>query len=633
MDVTSNEATLPPGFVRAAYNSNIGLSGGYVKRNGITERLLSAWTGKSIYAGIEMLVGGSTSREVVFGTDGEASGGELGYNNSGSITSILSGLNGVARPSFLQLGNRLAFFNGVDAPVLYDGTTTRQMGITMPAGTLTGVASNGAGALLHSANYLFAITYYNSVTGAESSPLFSDVIATGASDDTVSLSFAAGSSSTADTIRIYRTVGNGNQLFFEADVTIASTSYVSVLEDEALDFPLEEDNSRITDFVPTSGAHAQYPVVVQGRVFLKVDKNAVRFSKVGQSGPMFESFQVTAVADTQGTFGDGDEIVGLGAAGEIPIVLKNRSVGRLDAIGIPDTISPTDPVAYQFIQMSDTIGAVSHFAQCQVFGELVWLARDNIYATDGRSIRKVADSMSTFIKTCGFLSTQASYISAHNDTRNSRVYFAVFESGLATKANYILVGDYQKKDADGKPFFRWTLYRPGSNVVTHPGINAGCFYAVQSSTDGQYDVKCGNRDLNGQIYNMNDGDNDNDHGIYFVVKSRAYTGQQPLLSKLWKDVGFHTKGNGNSYSIEVSAIYDLSGIQEDPLSFSLEIAGDLWDTALWDESYWADLSTLLLEYSAHRKAKFQQIVWSQIDADAPVELIGWGTSGSLFKLF
>jgi hypothetical protein len=45
VDETSNEASIPAGYVRSAWNANLGLSGGYVKRGGHSDQLSAAWTG------------------------------------------------------------------------------------------------------------------------------------------------------------------------------------------------------------------------------------------------------------------------------------------------------------------------------------------------------------------------------------------------------------------------------------------------------------------------------------------------------------------------------------------------------------------------------------------------------------
>lgn len=623
MDYSSTEATVPRGFVRDAWNANPGLSGGWEKRKGYESQLDSAWTGRSITAGIEYKTPSNAIREVVFGTTGLAAGGTIGFNNAGTISTILGSLSGTARGFFVQLGNLLGYFNGVDAPVIYDGTTTRQMGITRPTTAPAFVSASAAGSLVPLSSYSWAYTFYNSVTGAESTP--SDLLTyalTGGNDE-VSFTVEAGDSNTADTVRIYRTYANGNQLFLEQEQTIGTTAISSTLSDDSLTTALEIDNSRVTDFAGSE--NAKFPCLAANRLFLATGENEIRHSKIGQSGPMFESFEVSAKVDTKGTYGNRDTLVGIGHAGDVPIVLKDSSFGRLEPTGLPDSTLPTDKVRYLYTEMSDNVGAVCHAAQCEVLGELLWLAKDNIYATDGRQFRAVATPISSFLRTCGYLTTQTSRISAVNDTRNQRVIFSLFVDGLATHPVYQVVGDYRKY-----PTFRWSIYRPGTNTTTHPGIPVGCLYTLRNTSDKQIEVRVGNCLSNGKLYQLNTGYNDDGSAIHFRLKTRAYSFGQPMHMKLFKQAEGQAIGDGNNYSLTMSSIYDLTDVLEDPQVFSLAATGDVWDTGIWDTSTWSSGLLTMIEYQPHRKAKFQQLVFEQASSDAPVEILSWGTLGSLF---
>lgn len=626
MDSTSPLQAIQPGYARSAKNCYPGLFGGVLKRDGYTTQLSSAWGARSVTGGIEFRAGAGSRQTVVFGTDGSASGGSVGYVSAGAVVDISTGLSGTARPSFVQGGDLLFFYNGSDTPFVYDGSATRQVGITAPAAAPT-IALSGGGSLNTSANYIWAYTYYNSVTGAESSPsALSATTATGA-NTRATLTILAGSATTADTIRIYRTVANGNTLFLDGTAAIGATSYVSSIADSALTTPqMELDNSRIVDLAP----NALYPVVCQQRVFLKSGRNEVRYSKVGQSGPMPESFQATAVTSTVGTFGSNDDIVGQGKAGDVPIVIKERSVGRLEPLGFPDTLSASDPVLYQYVETSTEIGGVSHWAVTQVLGECVFLGKDNVYGTRGAGgdLRPLADSMQATIRELGFASGQVAKISAANDQKLRLVYFSVFATSADANPTYVLVGDYRKY-----PNFRWTLWTPGTNATTHPGVKAASLFSVTNSTDGTQDVLFGNSASNGQVYRLNDGESDNTKGIYFELVTRPYACGNPAAVKLFKTAYVYAEGSGADYDLDVSSIYDLSGGEEDQTSLSLSSGGALWDTATWDSSSWGSSAVPPRKYQTHRKAQHQQLVFRQTDASAPLTLHSWFTSGSLFRIF
>jgi hypothetical protein len=254
---------------------------------------------------------------------------------------------------------------------------------------------------------------------------------------------------------------------------------------------------------------------------------------------MPESFEVKAVADTIGKNGTNDGSVGGAACGDIPIILKSNSIGRLDSIGFPDPSNPSDQQLYVYTEISDKVGAVSHWASTQVNQELLFLGRDNIYCTDGQQVRSVADQIQATIRALGFSSTQIVKVSCENDVKYKRVYFQVFFNSAASAPAYTLVGDYRQY-----PNFRWTWYTPGTNSTTHPGIRAGCLFQVTNTTDGTKDIYAGNIDQNGQLYKLNDGTNDNSLGIYQKIVTRPYAMERPLNQKLYKKAGVHLSGNG-----------------------------------------------------------------------------------------
>lgn len=626
VDTTSPLKALRPGYARSAKNCYPGLFGGVLKRGGAASQLGSAWTGRSITAGIEFLGASGSKKVVLFGATASATSGKLAYDNSGTMSDIKTSLSESARPSLVQHGNLLFFYNGSDTPFLYDGSGTRQVGITAPTNAPT-IATATGGSLTASQTYIWAYTYYNSVTGAESSPSPLSATTSMGTDTKATLTVTAGSSTTADTIRVWRTVASGNILFLDTTDAISATSIVSTKADSALSSTqLELDNTRIT----TWDSAPEFPLVAQQRVFLKTDRNKVRWSKISQSGPMPESFEAIAEADTTGTYGSADDIVGLAKAGDIPIVLKEQSIGMLEAIGVGQFLQVNDPVTYQYKEIADSVGAVSHWAAVDVFGECIFLARDNIYGTRGQlgDLRPVANSISATIRTLGFSPTQVKRISAINDTNLKQVLFSVFTSTSATEPTFILVGDYQLY-----PEFRWTFYTQGTDAATHPGWIVGCFFSTTNASSGVKQVMYGNSSLNGQYYLTHSGTADpGTLGIYFELITRPYSMGRSVNTKLFKEGIIYVQGDGSDFSLSVSAIYDLSGEEADETTISLSSGGAVWDTAVWDVSVFASNASPPREYHTHRKASHQQLVFRQSSASAPMTLFNWGTTGSIFRV-
>lgn len=624
MDSTSPLQAVKEGFVRRAWNCRPGLAGGWVKREGYSNFIDNAYGSRNITGGIEFSVSGS-KRLVVFGTTGSGTGGRYGYNNAGTVSDITTGLSGTARPCFATFGSLLFFMNGADTPEVYNGTAARQVGITAPVSAPTG-SQGTAGSLTQTGTYSYAYTYYNSVTGAESSPspLYT-VTLTGTNDD-VTLTISAGSATTADTIRIYRTVNSGNVLFLEGTAAIGATSYASTIADTALSSTqLELDNTRITTWSSTPN----YVQVVTQRIFCRTGNNEIRYSKIGQSGPMPESFEAKAFADTTGKFGAADDVVGIAVAGNVPIVLKEKSIGSLRPLGlaIPGAV---DNVVYEYVEQAASVAPVGHHGATEVFGEAIILCRDNIYGTRGQQgdLRPVADPIQATIRALGFSSSQITKVSAVNDEKNRCIYFSVFTNSNATKASMILVGDYRLY-----PNFRWSVYVQGTNTSTHPGIEAACFIPVTNSTDGSRDILFGNFNLNGKTYKMNDGDDDDGYGIYWEIESRPYDMGSPINQKLFKDTFIYGAGSGGDYALTVSAKFDLSDSEENVTQLTLFTDGAPWDTAVFDSDNWATQAISPRKFSQHRKASYMAIVMRQTEANAPVTLHSWNTSGSIFGLF
>jgi hypothetical protein len=234
-----------------------------------------------------------------------------------------------------------------------------------------------------------------------------------------------------------------------------------------------------------------------------------------------------------------------------------------------------------------------------------------------------------------------------NDTKFRRVYIAVFEFSTDVEPNLVIVGDYENY-----PEFRWTTYNEGSNKKTHQGIRAACFFQRTNADDGSKEVFFGNTDDNGQFYKMNDGESDeayfdwapdsvttgDDLGIEFRVVTRPYDMEHPLVTKLFKNSRIFIEAADDSYSIEICTIYDLNSEEEQCQSFTIPGIGNKWDEHNWvddaeteaDPLIWAGPALAEILYDPHRKAKFMQLVFKQFDKDAPVQLLGWGVSGSIF---
>lgn len=642
VDNISPPSMLAAGYVRKAQNCNLGLTGGYFKRQGYTEALTSAWTGKSIDYGVEFLSSAGTLEVLLFGS---GSFGKL--DGLGGVTTILGTLSAGFRVSTTQFEDRLYAFNGdsTNIPFVYGGgLTTRALGIAPPAAAPAVAAALGGS--LVPGSYVVGYTYIirDNVTNrivAESalSPL--QTVALAAPNNALNVTVVASGMTllTNETlfIRIYRTVASGSVLFLAED-NVSNTNHVELITDSDAVVTQRVQGSVDQYQLSTFSGYdkARFPIAARNRLFIAHNnRNELRWSKIGQEGPLPESYAALGYATVEGKLGSLDTLVGLGQINDIPIILKSDSIGYLEEVGLPELLRAEDPVTYLYRELSDSIGAVAHHAQTQVINELVFLSRDNIYATDGRVIRPIANSIKSQITSLGFnAASQVKKISMGNDILNRRIYISVFETELSVLPKIVLVGDYQQY-----PNFRWTTYEPGTNELTHPGIVAGSYFSVTNVLSGKKEIHFGNIESNGQFYKMNDGDSDNDNAIAFKVISRPYDMQHPMITKLFKKIKSFVQASNSSYALEFCIFLDLNETEEIFCEeFFLPSAGNNWDEHNWaddaetepDPLIWGGAALAELEYDPHKKGKFIQVVFNQNDVDAPVALLGWGISGSIF---
>jgi hypothetical protein len=140
VDTTSPENLIAPGYASDAQNANVGVTGGWIKRDGFTSQLTTAWAGTSnnmsIRNGIEYIRSDSaTPQLLLYGTD-DSGDGRLGRENVGlGVDDIVTGLSSTDRLAFVQFEDRLMGFNGdsTNSPFVFEGgATTRTMGIAGP---------------------------------------------------------------------------------------------------------------------------------------------------------------------------------------------------------------------------------------------------------------------------------------------------------------------------------------------------------------------------------------------------------------------------------------------------------------------------------------------------------------------
>jgi len=600
-------------------NVNLTLTGALEKRFGYRPVNGVAWGTRKIRLVTQFLQDDGVNQIVVFGTETGATSGDFAVLSgspylTGSFFDEILSVGTLDRPSMVQFESQLFIFNGVDDKI-YDGTNVVRIGIEAPTTACSGTSPTGG--YLSSGTYGVAYSYRNTTTYAESnlSPLvFIDATA----DDKLSLTgITAGDATKADKIRLYRTVANGSQLFYEKDIDISDTT--AELGDDpdggdgviVVNVIAENDN----DLPPTSRiAHK-----IENRIFMRDEenKNNVRFSKISsQYGAMPESFPVENLIECDPD--DADIVIGVSDSNGSPIIFKERSFGRAVQTG-------NDVYVYRKIGNVECLG---HHAIVSVGQNVVWLNRFNVHMTDGVNVTKIGDQIETTIKDLNF--NRPDLISAINVMDKQQVRFAVCGDIVGTEGepDMVIVGDYKQAER-----YAWSFYRPVGTA--YPAIQAASFGSTVNSSN-RVEYLFGNSKGNGHLYQMDYGfsdieDLDNIYAIYFEVISKWYDFGNDS-NKLWKYVNAKFNFPAGGQFLFVGAQYDFTDVTSSIKNIEVGSDQPRWSDGVnyldkWGDNLWAVTSVKDENCYLHKKAKQVRLIFRNAEVGAPCQLLGWSIYG------
>lgn len=594
-----------------AWNANLVDENLVIKRGGIFA-VASAWSTRRVRQGFEYQKADGTKEILLYGEDATTNGttGILGkLLTAASPSTISSGLRDAVKPSFTQFRTLAFIFTGY-GNLIYNGTTTRAPGIPKPNVAPTFISFT-AGDLNTNGAYLFAYTYWNSTTGAESSPSDpSAQVITGldAAQAGVIINVQGGNATIADKIKIYRTSSAGptfylDQIIDNGDVAVSVTCSVS---DTGLGEEMELDNSQLT-------SPAKYGVSLDSRIFaagFENNPNRVQFSKIGQGGAMPESFQVADFVDCD--LNDGDRIVGLGVVNSTVIVLKERSVGRLvkistDGVGLERTGSQK----YIYDKISSEVTGVSHHCMATIDNVLVWLGRNDIYATDGTQIFRLGKRKRKTIKRLNYSVSWKFW--CVNDVANQQLIFGVCRPGIS-EVDYQLVLHYRNF-----PTVAFTTWTPGPNSNTHPGVTAACAFPVTVNKDTV--LYAGTSTNNGLVYQLNKGNSDNGMPIYFSIGSRWEKNANPTQPIVFHSYYIKAVGTGSAPNNTLTCKFEADATENNVIksaTFTLANSNVNWNTANWSEFNWSGLKLSTIKFFPIIRADFGRCLYENTYANQPI---------------
>ena len=240
-------------------------------------------------------------------------------DTSGALTTINASAftSGDYIPDFAVANNLLFIVNGQDRKK-FNGTAVQNFGITKPSSAPTIADAGDAGN--HNGTYEARVTYYNSVTGHESSagPTSSSAAITNSSINWTNIPVSADSQ--VDSRRLYlRNTATQSEFFLVTTISNnTDTTYTSNVADSSLITlgPDTEENDP-----PPSGVFA---LAWYGSRMFAADATKVYYSNVGEPEGFDPDNYEQINAD------DGQAITALHAAQEVLIVFKSNAMYAID---------------------------------------------------------------------------------------------------------------------------------------------------------------------------------------------------------------------------------------------------------------------------------------------------------------
>lgn len=244
-------------------------------------------------------------------------------------------------------------------------------------------------------------------------------------------------------VKIYRTVNNGQVLFFIGEVTNGTLIY----DDSASDSSI---SSNVTAYTTGDVVDNDEPPLAK---YIHVANNICWYANVS------ESSIVSPNKVRQSIFNDPDscpelffdeledEITGISSILENPIVFCKNSIYRLT--GFFDELGKGG-ITHQ--KISDSVGCVSNNSIVQALGKLFFAGTDGFYYTDGLNLVKLTDHLNETYSTLIQEAQQKLNIYGSFDKINNKIWWAVQQDVSSPDNDSIFLLDLNYPMSDGGVF-------------------------------------------------------------------------------------------------------------------------------------------------------------------------------------
>lgn len=379
-----------------------------------------------------------------------------------SNTAYTAGTN-ASFVSFARWNKHLITTN--DAPskvmrVYQDGGTgnwtVRNLGLPALATAPTCTPVAGSGTYIYA--FVYTVSYtIGSVTFQEISATKLVQVASAAAPNVSAIAITAipsvsnGAGDNYDTsnikVSIYRTIDAGTTLYYVGQVNNGTTTYNDTASDATIQNAatlytsggvLDYDQPPECKYVVEAGGIVYYLHCKEGSQTLT---NRVRQANPGAP------YQAPASATTDLD----DEITGGGAIGRYAIVFCKTRVYRLAG-----AYTSTGQGSIQKVELSRTVGCVSHRSIIPVTDGLLFAAEDGFYFTDGNSVRKISDLINDTYKSIVATATQASRIYGAYDQIEAKAYWACQRDQGSADCDSIAVLHLKAGIKPDMPFTFWS---------------------------------------------------------------------------------------------------------------------------------------------------------------------------------
>lgn len=449
---------LPDGFSPRGRNTNlvnIGQNTAQVgARKGPQTSNVTPVTGSPVMLGMYQLkrIDGSKTHLLV------SSGGRLDKSNADTTTSAINATaftSGTHFPSFATVNNFAIIANGVDLKKT-DGTTVYAVGMTRPAAPTATAAVGGA---MAANTWDVALTYFNSITGEESSLSDFTSVTLGGANFQINISWGAPADPQVDYVRVYlrnQTLGP-NVYLVVAGLTPAPNATWNGFATSTLATVANVSNTQFGAFkiiAPTTNGNdppavtLQFPVWHHNRLFLFDSGNAY-YSNITDLDARPESFDPNNVEPINPS--DGDTITGAISYGGRLYIFKKYALWEIDGY---------DPSSWSVTQISDKYGCASHRTIKMAGGALYWWANSalgllTMAAAGAQPLEVAKELLSASVSDTALNTLSLSIACAEVDEANDLILFALPEVGSTTRNTIVIPFNYRVKRfvADGwNPF-------------------------------------------------------------------------------------------------------------------------------------------------------------------------------------